>query len=322
MTTPRVTIILASYQGENFLPELLASIRRQSYRDWTLLARDDGSSDATRRILREAAATDERIVVAADDNVRRGAVANFAWLLEQAFDRGSDYVFLADQDDIWHADKVVRQLEVLQAASQRDAPPRPSLVFCDATMIDAAGRKRHPSFLRQNRLPYGAGRPLRTLLGRSFVLGCACAVNRALLEFALPLPESMASHDWWLALCAATIGELTCLDVPLLDYRRHAANASQAAFWKVLAQRDGWRQRWEIGWESFLRSLDQARALRERLHERRVNAGAEGKLLDVFCHTVDEPHRWRRWWRLHRLGVPHLDWRRRLLYDFCILGVK
>ena len=68
------------------------------------------------------------------------------------------------------------------------------------------GGRLHASFLRQNRLPYGSGRPLKTLLGRSFVLGCACAVNRPLMELALPLPEAVVSHDWWLALCAASAG--------------------------------------------------------------------------------------------------------------------
>ena len=190
-------------------------------------------------------------------------------------------------------------------------------------MVDAARRPVHASFLRQNRLPYRSGRPLKTLLGRSFVLGCACAVNRPLLELALPLPEVAASHDWWLALCAASAGQITCLDVPLLEYRRHAANASQAAFWNVLrGSPGGWRRRWEIGWKSFLRSLEQAKALRDRLHERNVAAGEQGELLDAFCRIVEQPNRWRRLWELHRLGVPAIDWPRRLLFDWCMLRLS
>src|SRR4029077_4320126 len=99
---------------------------------------------------------------------------------------------------------------------------------------------------RQNRLAYQTSRPLATLLGRSYVLGCACAVNRALLDLALPLPESIASHDWWLALCAAAAGEVVCLDLPLLDYRRHGANASQSAIWDVFQGFGGLCRRWEV----------------------------------------------------------------------------
>src|SRR5208283_231390 len=132
------------------------------------------------------------------------------------------------------------------------------LVYCDAAVVDSARRPMQASFLRQNRLPYGSGRRLKTLLGRSFVLGCACAVNRPLMKLALPLPAAAASHDWWLALCAASAGQIACLDVPLLEYRRHAANASQAAFWNVFrSSPGGWRRRWEIGWTNFLQSLEQ-----------------------------------------------------------------
>ena len=318
MSPARVYILLATYQGETWLPEMLGSIQTQSHSDWTMLVRDDGSSDATRQILRDAAQQDRRIAIAQDDGLRRGAVGNFAWLLQQAWHDGADYVLPADQDDVWHTDKVARQVQALREAEAGRQVPQ--LVYCDAAVVDAARRPVHASFLRQNRLPYGSGRRLKTLLGRSFVLGCACAVNRPLLELALPLPEVAASHDWWLALCAASAGRITCLDVPLLEYRRHAANASQAAFWNIFrGGRGGWRRRWEIGWKSFLRSLEQAQALRDRLHERGIAGGQQGELLDAFCRIVQQPNPWRRLWELHRLGVPAIDWPRRLLFDWCML---
>ncbi len=320
MSPARVYVLLATYQGETWLPELLASIQTQSYSDWTLLVRDDGSRDATRQILLDAARQDRRIVIAEDDGQRRGPVGNFSWLLQKAWHDGADYVLLADQDDIWHTDKIARQVHALQAAEAGAGCEVPQLVFCDAAVVDAARRSLHASFLRQNRLPYNSGRPLATLLGRSFVLGCACAVNRPLVELALPLPEVVASHDWWLALCAASAGRITCLDVPLLEYRRHAASASQAAFWNILhGSRVGWRRRWQIGWKNFLRSLEQAKAFRDRLRERGLAAGEQGELLEAYCRIVEQPKAWRRLWELHRLGVPALDWPRRILFDLCLL---
>ena len=175
------------------------------------------------------------MIIAQDDGRRRGAAGNFAWLLEEAKQAGADYVLLADQDDVWHVDKVARQVEALREAEAESGETVPHLVYCDAAVVDAARRPLHPSFLRHNRLPHRSAAPLKTLLGRSFVLGCACAVNRPLMELALPVPKVAASHDWWLALCAATAGRIACLDAALLEYRRHAANASQAVFWDVLA---------------------------------------------------------------------------------------
>jgi len=320
MAPARIYILLATYQGETWLPELLGSIQAQSLSDWTLLVRDDGSRDATRQILHDAAEADRRIVIVPDDGLRRGAVGNFAWLLEQARDHGAEYVLTADQDDIWQWYKVARQVEALQAAEAGAGREVPRLVYCDAAVVDATRRPVHASFLRQNRLPYGSGRPLKTLLGRSFVLGCACAVNRPLMELALPLPTVVASHDWWLALCAASAGQIACLDVPLLEYRRHAANASQAAFWNMSRRSlGGWRGRWQIGWESFLRSLEQAKALRDRLRERKVAAGEDGELLEAFCQIVEQPNPWQRLRDLHRLGLPAIDWPRRMLFDLCVI---
>jgi rhamnosyltransferase len=294
---------------------LLESIRGQSYRDWSLLVRDDQSSDGTRKKLREAAADDQRIDLLDDASERFGAARNFAGLLKEVHQRGADYVFLADQDDVWHEDKVARQIETLQTSNGG----RPKLVFCDATVIDAAGRKLHDSFLRYNRLPYRSSRPMATLLGRSYVLGCACAVNRALLDVALPLPDAIASHDWWLALCAAAAGEIECLDSPLLHYRRHAANASQAAVWNMNGNIGRLRQRWEVGWKHFLRSLDQARALRARLRERNVARSEATEMVEGFCQILDEPSGFTRVRELHRLGVPKIGFLRRLIYDVCML---
>ena len=59
---PNVFIVLATYEGQRYLPQLIESIRRQSCRDWTLLARDDGSSDATPAILRRAATEDPSLI--------------------------------------------------------------------------------------------------------------------------------------------------------------------------------------------------------------------------------------------------------------------
>ena len=319
MSDCRVTIVLATHQGEAFLPELLASIRGQSHQEWTLLARDDQSSDATRQILSAAAAVDPRIRLLDDAAMRLGASGNFARLLQEALRQGANYVLLADQDDIWHLAKVELQVQALQRPEALGDAATPRLVFCDAQVVDPAGQPLHGSFLRQNRLPYLHYRPMATLLGRSYVLGCACAVNRPLLELALPLPEPIASHDWWLALCAAAAGDITCLGAPLLNYRRHAANASQSAIWHVFAGDSGLRRRWDVGWNHFLRSLDQARALGDRLRERQATSGEAIEMLEAFCRILDEPNRWRRLRQLHRLGVPRIGWLRRLLYDVCML---
>ena len=49
----KLTILLSTYNGEQFLAEQIESIQAQTYRDWQLLIRDDGSSDRTRAIIED-----------------------------------------------------------------------------------------------------------------------------------------------------------------------------------------------------------------------------------------------------------------------------
>ncbi len=317
-TMPKVFIALATYQGAKYLRPLIQSIRRQSYADWTLLARDDGSTDATPKILRELARRDARIEVLDDGGGHQGAAGNFGRVMQNACDRGADYLFLADQDDVWQADKLEKLLALLQSSNG----PVPRLVYSDLVVVDGRLRTLQRSFFRYSRLRHGGREPLRTLLGRSFVLGCASGMNRPLLELALPLPGRIASHDWWVALCAAAAGQIAYLPQPTIWYRRHEGNASgPAGFWAGWNPwQHPWAARWQSGYRSFRQSLDQALALRQRLDERAVSVtGQTRQCLDRFCTLFERPTpAWRRTIEMLRMGVPAIDLPRRLLYYLCL----
>ncbi|MEN6451295.1 MAG: glycosyltransferase [Thermoguttaceae bacterium] len=318
---PKVFVVLSTYNGVPYVQPLLESIRRQSYGDWSLLVRDDGSSDETVLWLEEAAAEDSRIRLV-EGGDRLGPAGSFGLLTQLAYDQGADCLFYADQDDLWHGDKIERMLSCMRRA-EAAKPNSPQLVYSDLTVVNGHLQMVHPSFLRHSRLRHGEGRPLRIVLGRSFVLGCAAAANRELLELALPMPETIASHDWWLALCAAAAGQISFLAESTLLYRRHGGNTSgPAGFWKGLNPfHCDWRRRWRIGLRSFEQSLAQARSLRERLCERQPADAREAlALLDRFCAILDQPTSGLgRVMALHRLGVPSLDLPRRILYDVCML---
>ena len=319
---PKVFIALATYQGARYLRSLIESIRRQSYQDWTLLARDDGSTDATGKILQEAALRDGRIRLLDDGGRRDGSAGNFGLLMQRAFDLGADYLFPADQDDVWQAEKVRKLMELMRRGETACGQPVARLVYSDLVVVDQRLRTVHPSFLRYSRLRQGGPEPLGTLLGRSYVLGCASLMNRPLLELSLPLPASIASHDWWVALCAAAAGQICCLPEPTLWYRRHGGNASgPAGFWSGLdPRRHCWSNRWQTGYRSFRQSLDQALALRQRLDEHAVAvAPATRQCLERFCTLFERPRpAWRRILQLLGMGMPAIDLPRRLLYYLCV----
>ena len=174
---PNVFVALSTYNGGDDLRPLIESIRSQSYADWTLAVRDDDSQDQTVSQIREAAAADRRIVFL-EDPQRYGAAASFGVLMQHAYDAGAEYLLFADQDDVWFRDKLERMLEQMRSRETVAGWRLPHLLYSDLKVVDAELHPIHPSFLRYSRLRHGEGRPLRILLGRSFVLGCACIVNR------------------------------------------------------------------------------------------------------------------------------------------------
>jgi rhamnosyltransferase len=289
---PSTCIVLAAYNGASYLVEQIESIRAQTFTAWTLLVRDDGSSDATNAILDDYAAREPRIEVIRDDRGNSGAAANFSRLATIALTRGASVVFFADQDDVWFPDKVARTIARMQAAEARLGPDRPILVHTDLRLIDGAGRRLHRSFMEFQRIHNPRSRALTTLLVQNFVTGCAMAVNRPLLRFALPVPGEALMHDWWLALCAASCGSIDFLPEPTVSYRRHGTNTvAVRGFWRTLNPlRTDWRTVWRTGIVNHARAVRQAQTLAERLAAQADNRGATaaaGRELAAFVRRHD-----------------------------------
>ena len=87
---PEIDILMAAYNGEKYISEQIESILSQTFTDWRLLIRDDGSGDNTPAIIEEYAAKyPGKIEVIHDDAVCRNATKNFFELLKHA---EADYV--------------------------------------------------------------------------------------------------------------------------------------------------------------------------------------------------------------------------------------
>ena len=97
MTEPLVTIIVPVYNAERYLRETLESVRAQTFADWVCLCVDDGSSDASARMLDEMAAVDSRFQVIHQKNAGPAAARN------QGLDavRTPWFLFM-DADDKFH----------------------------------------------------------------------------------------------------------------------------------------------------------------------------------------------------------------------------
>lgn len=225
-----VVIVLSSYNGAAFVAEQLESICRQTYPRWTLLVRDDGSTDDTVRMVESLAASEPRIALIRDGLGNLGPAQSFGALLQVALTRGAEYVACADQDDVWEADKLDVQLEAMRSREATVGRTRPVLVHTDLAVVDESLRLLHPSFLAYQGLDGPREAALERLLTQNFVTGCTTLVNRSLLKAALPLPD-VVMHDWWLALCAASMGELVYCPRATVRYRQHERNAAGSRWW-------------------------------------------------------------------------------------------
>ena len=110
---PRVTVLLATYNGRRWLPEQLASILDQQGVDVTVLALDDGSTDGTREWLTDRARDEPRLVVLEESTPSGSSAANFYRLAARAPVVDGEYIAFADQDDIWLPGKLARHARLL-----------------------------------------------------------------------------------------------------------------------------------------------------------------------------------------------------------------
>lgn len=99
----KIEILLATYNGEKYLSEQIDSIINQTYTNWKLLIRDDGSKDKTLEILKKYEKKDKRISILRDNKGNLGFVKNFEELLKNS---SEDFVMFSDQDDYWLENKI------------------------------------------------------------------------------------------------------------------------------------------------------------------------------------------------------------------------
>jgi len=307
-TVPRLSartiIVMATYNAGPYLQGQLRSIQQQTVTDWTLLVRDDGSSDETLATLAAARQDDARIEIIEDRLGRLGPIGNFGRLATLALERGAERMFFADQDDLWLPDKMARLLEALTTAERRCGRTCPIIAHSDLQLIDGDGAPITPSFMRFQRIHHEPVDPLRTLLVQNFVTGCASVVNRALLTLALPMPDTVPMHDWWFALCAAAAGTIAWVPEATVAYRRHTTNTvAVRGFWRTLNPlKTRWRDVWRMGRRTHRIAVQQAGALLSRLRERQSGHPGACERLRGF---LDAHRQWRpvRVWRMHALGI-------------------
>jgi Glycosyl transferase family 2 len=217
-----VAILLATYNGEEYLDAQIQSLFAQSHADILVLARDDHSTDRTPEILaRWAASRPDKFRLLSDSDGRLGLARNFSRLMEAC---DAPYFAFCDQDDVWLPEKLELLLKEMQKIESRSRESTPILVHSDLMVVDKELRTISPSLFEYLHVNPRKGRRLEQLVCNNIVIGCALMGNRALLELARPIPAAWPFHDWWVALIASSCGVLRTIPEPTILYRQHGGN--------------------------------------------------------------------------------------------------
>lgn len=208
----KVSVCIATHNGGKYIKEQLDSILCQLNNNDEIIISDDGSSDDTlQQIL---SYNDPRIHIYQIVHQMKGmrphyyVTKNFENALRQVT---GDYIFLADQDDVWMPNKVSYCVNLLQMVD---------LVITNLECVD--------SLLN----PLGMNIYSERFHFHNFLLlkgkyyGCAMAFRKEVLQFALPFPPRLVLHDYWIGILTEIFGKVIYVNVPFVKYRQHNHNTS------------------------------------------------------------------------------------------------
>lgn len=216
----KISVVMATYNGEKYLEQQIESILSQTLFPAELIVCDDCSTDGTAAILEKY---QQRQFLTYTVNPRQlGLIGNFKKAVSLAAE--NNYVALADQDDIWLPDKLAASAALIRNMDQS----LPCLVHTDLILVDEQLKVLNPSFMNE-RGQHQYHHNLQTLLFANFVTGCTMLMNQELRKFFAEIPGDVRFHDAWIALAAATFGHVEEIATPMIRYRKHGNNLSIAA---------------------------------------------------------------------------------------------
>jgi glycosyltransferase involved in cell wall biosynthesis len=206
----KIVVLMSTFNGERFVVEQLKSIVDQLPSEAQVLIRDDGSTDATVKLIEQF--DDRRVTLICGENI--GFCKSFFALID-ATPADAEIVFLSDQDDVWLPNKVDRVCGFLREKKLVPAAycGRMQLVDSELRLLGFSPK-------------YKRGASFECALAENIMSGCASAFNRAALAVISKHGDLrlIHFHDWWVYLVVSAFGEVFVDDVPTIMYRQHGKN--------------------------------------------------------------------------------------------------
>lgn len=215
-----ISVIMATYNGTKYIIEQLESIRLQTRQPYEVIIADDCSKDNTYILIQDYITKYNLKNWKLIRNIQnKGFQANFLDLLLLA---KGEIIFFADQDDIWHPQK----LECMEYIMQNNE--NIWTLSCGYQFIDSNGNPLSSSRLKSRRRKDDGN--LQKVMFNDFLNwwsypGMSMAIKKSMLEY-LPIinTPNIIAHDWALNLISCYQEHFYFLDKNFVKYRQHCEN--------------------------------------------------------------------------------------------------
>lgn len=217
----KIDILLSTYNGEEYLNELLNSIINQTYFNWHLIIRDDGSIDSTQKIIDRFKVRFPYKISQIESKQNVGVIKSFEILMQHAV---SDYIMFCDQDDVWLPAKIELTLNKM-IQIEKIYPDKPILIHSDLKVVDKQLNVISESFWHYSRIRPELLLDFDYLAVKNAVTGCTMMINKKVKKILPKSTPNTLMHDSWITLNMANeLGIIAYIDTPTILYRQHDKN--------------------------------------------------------------------------------------------------
>lgn len=166
-----VAIVLPLFNGEKYVDSQISSIEQQTYQDWKIYVRDDGSTDSTTKKIRKLKEKlGNKLHIVDDKKGHVGVNENIFLILDNINEK---YIMFSDQDDYWYKNKIEKSISVMKKYENKNVP---MLVYSDSCVVDENLNVIANSFLKEAKFDIKRN-DLCNFLQVNVVQGCTMLIN-------------------------------------------------------------------------------------------------------------------------------------------------
>lgn len=214
-----ISVAMATYNGEEYIEKQIQSILSQSKKIDELIICDDYSTDRTVEIIEKM--KNNKIFLSVN-KTNIGYVRNF----EKAISKTSgDYIFLADQDDIWEVNKVEEMIRIIQVGGYDLVCSNFELIDQDESVIKDKGNFVISKYMDKHTASEVSKISFNRLLLGNVLQGCTYCLTDRVKQVYLKVANKEVYHDWQLMLIGSYIGGVAFYNKKLIKYRIHDNNS-------------------------------------------------------------------------------------------------